>query len=256
MTPFLPANPLEKLLARAVAEPAARPEFCLAMMRHPLFVIREGPPPPPGQQQVFIGDECPPLEIKRVLIDGRTYVPVFTSEARIAETLAPGKKFGYVRMSGREVLTMLSRYDLVLNPQSACAMVFTAAEVRAILDGDAAEAGEGGVGEIVVGHPRDYPHHVIDALNRTLPSMRQVRATYVADVVMPGQTVRHTMIGMVVSGEWERVARQAGAAVQDVLKPGEIVDFVHLNGNGYEVVETFMRRRTKPFYRRRIFGIF
>jgi hypothetical protein len=253
-TPFQPANELERLLAEAATDPATRPAFYRAITEAELLVIREGPPPP--EERSFVAESDVTFGISAVELEGKPHLPLFTSAQRIAEVVP--REVGYVAMNGRALLTMLRGNDLVLNPGAAYGKLFSKEEVESILDGSVfapqARPDVGGK-RILIGQPANYPSHVTEPLARLFRGMREVRTAWVAHVSIDGGPP-HTLIALEVSGDWERLVEEAGLVVREVIEPGEIVDFARVTDARDEPIGSYVRQHTKPFYRRRVLGMF
>lgn len=255
--PFTPVNTLEQLLMSAGTDPAARPAFYRALPEHELFVVTEGPVP--ERKQSIVLEENTPLQVRLLDLDGTLHAPVFTSVERIS-TVAPFE-LGYVAMAGRAVLTMLRGKPLVMNPGSEYGKIFTPEEVDSILDGsifDPQERPDVGGKQILLGQPKDYPHHVTEPLRRLLATRREVKAAYLAHAFIADMDKDpHTLIGLDVFGDWQRVIEEVGVVVREVVKPGEIVDLVRLSPNANDTIGRYLQQQTTPFYRRKKWlGIF
>jgi hypothetical protein len=249
--PFTPVNELERLLMSAGTDPAARPAFYRALPEHELFIVTEGPLPE-REQSIVVGENAT-MEIRMIDIDGTLHAPVFSSVERIA-TVAP-RVLGYVAMAGRAVLSMLRGKPLVMNPGSEYGKIFTPEEVESILDGsifNAQETPDVGGKNILLGQPKDYPHHVTEPLRRFLSTRREVKAAYLAHAFIADvDKAPHTLIGLDVAGDWQRVVEEAGIVVREVVKPGEIIDFVRLSPNASDTIGRYLQQNTAPFYQRK-----
>jgi hypothetical protein len=149
---------------------------------------------------------------------------------------------------------------LVLNPGSEYGKQLTPEEIASILDGSIfAPRGREALQEpreVMLGQPSEYPRHVTGALAAFFKTRAEVRAAYLAHAFMPATgEPPHTMIGVDVDAgaDYDRLMGQAALVLDAVAKPGELVDFIRIDGQG---VSDYMTRQTKPFYRRRWLGIF
>jgi hypothetical protein len=237
MEPFTPVNELERLLVPAFTDPAARPAFYRALPESQLFVITEGLKPSLSHV------------IQR---EGRIYIPVFTSIDRLKAAVTSEVEF--VAMKGRDLLNALRDKDLVLNPNSAYGKVIPQEEVQSILAGSILappEMRDIGVMQAFIGQPRDYPHHLIDALSRLFSKGQIVKRAYLAQIFIPDtDKTPQTLIGLEVEGDYDRVAEEAGFVVGAVAKTGEGVNFIQINASANDPFSQYMLRETNPFYKR------
>jgi hypothetical protein len=253
---FTPVNELERLLARAAADPAARPAFLRALPEHDLFVITEGHVPDRAGPVTLTHDT--PLRLREIELEGAWHFPVFTSVERISAVVP--REVGFVGMKGRDLLKMLREKNVILNPGADYGKFLTPQEIEAILDGSIFEpqarpqfaAGQ----KMLLGEPADYPHHITEPLKRYFATRREVKRAYLAHAWMrevEGE-VPHSLIGIVVSGDWEKIIDEAGLVVREV-RPGEPVDMLPIRPGDRSFISSHMQRHMKPFYRRKLFGL-
>jgi hypothetical protein len=131
--PFVPQNDLERSLANAASDPAHRPAFYRAFVAADVFVIQHGAHLPKDGQPFAMrpGDV---VELGRLELGGKSYIPVFTSLGAL-ESFAAGATVNYLRLNARDFLTMTRGSALFLNPRSELYKELTAAEIAQILDG-------------------------------------------------------------------------------------------------------------------------
>lgn len=256
MANFTAVNELERLLVAAATDPAARPAFYRALPEHDLLVIPDGYMPEREQSVTLTADVS--LKFRTMPIKGTSYVPIFTSVDRISAIV--NKQVGFVALKGRDLLSLLRDRDLVINPGSAYGKFLTRQEVSAITDGtifNPSAMPDVGGKEVLLGQPRDYPRHITEPLARFFAKQRDVKAAYLAHVLVQGaDEVPHTLIGVMVAGNWSRIVEEAGVVVREVAKPEEIVDFTQMHAGATNEISEYMLRETKPFYKRKIFGLF
>jgi len=254
---FTPVNELERLLLAGATDPAARPAFYRGITEHPLFVITEGPVPEQKGEVVIKGETS--IRVRKIEMEGKMHTPIFTSVERISAVVP--QKVGYLAVKGSELLSMLRGSDLILNPGSQYGKFLPADEVESIIDGSIfhrhkevkVEEGQ----RILLGQPQNYPHHVTDALKRYFERTRDVRGAYLAHAFRRDvDPAPHTLIGLDVTGDWKKVIEEVGIIVREVTQPGEMVDFVRLDAQVESVIEDYLRKHTKPFYRRKWLGLF
>lgn len=182
---FHPVNDIERLLAAAATDPAARPAFYRGLTEHELFVIKEGELP--EREERVTAEQSLSFQIRLIDVNGKPHAPIFTSVGRISAVVP--NQVGFIAMNGRAALEMLRGKDLVLNPGTEYGKLFTPQEVESVLDGSIFRAGQetlvAGGQEIIVGQPADYPHHIADALGRFFARCPEVRTAYLAHAFMP-----------------------------------------------------------------------
>ena len=257
METFAAVNELERLLASAAADPAARPAFFRALPEHDLFVITEGHRPEQPGPITFTKDT--PLRLRQIEMEGAWHYPVFTSVERISAVMP--QTVGFVAMQGRVLLGLLRENNVILNPGSPYGKFLTPHEISGILDGSIFEPqarpqfapGE----KILLGEPADYPHHLVEPLKRFFATCPEVKRAYLALAwirAVEGE-VPHTLIGIVVSGNWEKVVAEAGLVIREAARPGEMVDMAPIRRGDGSFISTHLQRQFKPFYRRKLFGL-
>lgn len=248
---FTPVNELERLLVAASTDPAARPAFYKAILDHNLFVITEGQKPDGSRQ--FLADENTTISVRNLEVGGKPHIPIFSSVERISAVVS--NEVGYIATRGETVFSMFRGSDLILNPGADYGKIFTAAEVNSILDGSILHASASldvGGKRILLGQPSHYPHHIVEPLCRFFSQVPQVQAAYLAHAMIPEMDQEaHTLIGLKVSGNYQKVVAEAGLVVNGASKPGEIVDFVELSKEKSGTINTYLLKNTRPFYARR-----
>ncbi|MBI3464395.1 MAG: enhanced serine sensitivity protein SseB C-terminal domain-containing protein [Planctomycetes bacterium] len=256
MGTFTPVNELERLLIDAASDPAARPKFYRALPEHELFVITEGRKPE-REHQITLTEETP-LKLRMIELEGKLHIPIFTAVERISAVV--DAEVGFVAMKGRDLLNLLRDKDLVMNPGSEYGKLLTQQEVNAIVDGSIfspQETPDVGGKRVVLGQPNDYPRHITEALRRFFVQQREVKAAYLGHAFIPDiDKEPHTLIGIEVAGNWRRVVEEAGLVVREVAKAGEVVDFVQVHPGDTDTIGAYLQRETKPFYKRKLFGLF
>lgn len=107
----------------------------------------------------------------------------------------------------------------------------------------------------MIGQPSNYPAKLVDALTCYFKQTRRVKKAYLAHFFNPEFDEQpHTLIAMQVGGDWESVVAGAGMVAQGIEVPDPPVDFIQITGQGG--VEDYFKGECKPFYERKLFGIF
>jgi hypothetical protein len=134
---FVPENDLERSLALATADPARRPAFYRDFAQATVYFVPHGPAPSATGPFTLVRGAC--LRIAPVKVEGRAYLPLFTSVTRLTAALRDAD--GCVGITALEFLKVTRGAEVILNPGSGCAKIFTADEIAGILDGAAADGG-------------------------------------------------------------------------------------------------------------------
>jgi hypothetical protein len=253
---FTPVNDLEKLLIDSATDVAARPAFYRALAEGELFVITEGQKPDKEEQYVL--PEGAKLELRVIERENKPYVAIFSSKSRISPV--DQSEIGFIAMKGLDLFKMVRNADLWLNPGSDYGKILTQKEVESILDGSIFQPQEKldvGGQQILLGQPKEYPEHVTVALSNLFSRGKVVKAAYLAHAFLPtNDKTPHTLIGLDVAGEWEEAIKDIGVVLREVTKPGEIVDLVRVDPKKPDPISSYMRDSTKPFYKKKVLGIF
>lgn len=249
-----PENPLEHALVAAATEPDARPTFYRLMLESPLFTIDDNPATPAvdGVQTLAAGVQ---LHIPSVEIGGVLHTPIFSSRTRLQAALDAERK--YVAMQGRALLEIVQRSPLVLNPGSPYGKQFVPDEIAAMLSGEIFRSYTTHTVQqptrVLLGQPKAAPTHLTDALAKLFGAMPDVKAAYLAQCVFPDAADPHTMIGVDARGDWSSIVEAVMQTIRKVAHDQDIVDVVHIDDSQ---VANYMLKQTKPFYRRKRFGLF
>jgi len=223
------------------------------MLSSPLYVIdlSDAPHVSDGLRTIGVGEV---LKIPSVDIEGVPHTPVFSSLARLRTVLSAEQK--YIAMNGRQLLELVRDSCLILNPGSPYGKQFLPQETVDLLSGDifrgystrtVKEATK-----VLLGQPAQYPTHITDALKERFRGLRTVKAAYLAQCLMPESgEPPHTLVGVVVSGEFRSVVTTIMDTIKRVAKEGDIVDVVRIDDPHPEGVAEYLLKETQPFYKRR-----
>ncbi len=252
---FEPENEFEESLLRAAEDPAHRPQFYKDLVKAQLFVIQHGPPPEQSGSRVL--EKGYELKIHSMELNGKPYVPVFSSLLRLQAVLE--KEAGYIALNALELMTITQGSELFLNPGSDFGKEFTQEEIRSIIDGTVGQPSESYEAEkdteVMIGQPARYPHDLTDALSRLFRKTKDVERAFLAHFFNPEAGEKpHTLVGIEVSQNWDDVVSQAGLVAEGVEIPDPPVDFVQITGRGG--FEDYFLDECKPFYKRKRFGVF
>ncbi|WP_175489183.1 enhanced serine sensitivity protein SseB C-terminal domain-containing protein [Lysobacter sp. cf310] len=243
-------------MARAAAEPAARPAFYRLLLDSEIFAIGHTRNPNDG------GDKLKLALMQWQTQDGAPYLPFFTSmEALRRESEAD---VATVTMPARNFFELTRGATVVLNPSSNCGRAFTPAEIAALLDTGMSQRVSAHTlphsSQVLLGQPVQLPARMLASLSALLATQPEVRAAYLCQMHDPA---RMSEPGLVVGfegvGDLDRVMQDAGTVVADTVPPGQAVDFVVI-ARGDGGLSDYFLSSVAPFYRRswssRLKGLF
>jgi len=213
-----------------------------------LFVIVDGETP--ERPKTLVGNE---VKVRTVDVDGVPHVPIFTTQERLSALIE--QRVGYIALKGRQVLEAFRGNHFVINPGSPFGKYLHKDEVERILSGSlfkpeeiAVQAGT----KLLLGQPAAFPQHIADALCSFFARSRDVKTAFLAiAIVADSNDAPHTIVGLEVDGDWNKVIGDAALVASTVAKSGEIIDFVRVERSALDSVGLFLVEQTTPFYRRK-----
>jgi hypothetical protein len=246
---FTPENDLERSLVKAATDPAHRPQFYQDLVKSDVFVIQQDFIPEKADRITL--EQGMELKIAPVEMNGRSYLPIFSSVARLRAVIQ--SEVGYIGMNALEFLKITRGAELILNPGSDYGKEFTQDEIAGILDGTIWRTNRYTVKEetqVLLGQPARYPHALADALSRLFAGKKEVQAAYLAHFFNPAVDDKsHTLIAIEATGDCDRLVAEAGMVATNVDVPDPPVDFIRMTGKAG--VEDYFRKDCKPFYKAR-----
>jgi hypothetical protein len=241
---FVPENELETALMAAAADPAKCPEFYETLLRSKLYVLDEtsvdrrlGP---------MVLESGATIQVRDVEINGRQFVPVYSSASRIRPGLQPAPR--YLATQARNILELVGKSDVFLNPGSEYGKHFTPGEIQHLLTGSLpSEHHVVTTAEPwLIGQPPVRPTRIIDALADYFRGRPNVRAAYFAQVAQPRTgTLPHLLIGVDAEGPWEEVTSGMQPVLETVVQIGETVDVIRIDES---TLSARVIERNVPFY--------
>lgn len=246
---FDPQNDLEKSLVLAAQDPLQRPQFYEEFIRSDIYIIQQDTAlTRTGRVRLKKNSE---LKINNVLVNGKQYLPIFSSLSRIQAVIQ--HEVGYLCIKARKFLEITKGADLFLNPGSDYGKEFPKEEVERILDGTLwnplSTTVEEEDTEILVGHPKDFPQELVDNLIRLFQGNPDVEAAYLAIYFNPlDELPPHTLVAVSASKGWDRIISQAGLITHSVKVPAPPVDYIRI-GEDDRLTDYFLNQ-DKPFYSR------
>ncbi|HKV41732.1 MAG TPA: enhanced serine sensitivity protein SseB C-terminal domain-containing protein [Blastocatellia bacterium] len=250
---FEPCNLLERSLVQAAKDPAHRPQFYKDFVASDIFIIQHGEPPPNSDtRQVLAAGKT--IKIEHLEYNGKLYIPIFSSLERLQVALTA--EAAYLGINALDFLKMTQGSPLLLNPGSVYGKEFTEPEVASLIDGSIWNPSEQYVvrkpTQVLFGQPKNYPNELVQTLTRLFATMPEIKRAWLAHYFNPERDEKpHTLIAIEHSGQWDRVAGQAGMVAREVRIPDPPVDFMELTGSGDKGgAEHYFLNSTEPFYKK------
>ncbi|MEI9994720.1 MAG: enhanced serine sensitivity protein SseB C-terminal domain-containing protein [Rhizomicrobium sp.] len=233
---FLPENPLEETLARAVSDPLARPEFYRLLMESELVVLGRA------------AGEPLQLTIAALRHNGREYLPAFSALSRLTTFAGAGRE--HFRMPARTLFETTKGVNFTLNPNCACGKLLTAAEIAYWLDPSARARRRLRATEVRLAAAPAPPRKLIDALGIFFRNRGSVLAAHLLEAApLDGSEPPHPLIGIETTDNWSKIAAEV-SALAAAVSPETILDLVPIDRA--EPPESLSGRlaQTPPFYAR------
>ncbi|WP_157489457.1 enhanced serine sensitivity protein SseB C-terminal domain-containing protein [Lysobacter sp. Root916] len=239
-------NALEIALARAAAEPAARPAFYRLLLDSEIFAIGHTRSSNDG------GDKLKLALMQWQAQDGAPYLPFFTSmEALRRES---DDEVAAVSMPARNFFELTRGATVVLNPGSNCGKEFTPGEIATLLDTGMSQRVSAHTiprsSQVLLGQPVQLPTRMLASLSALLATRPEVRAAYLCQMHDPARMPEPGLVvGFQGAGDLDRVMQDAATVVADTVPPGHSVDFVAISRGDGGLGDYFLSS-VAPFYRR------
>ena len=230
---FEPENDIERLLMRASAEPAVRPDFAHALMDAQVFVVLVSDSAaiaavPDGNAVIPAGAK---LSMPTATRGNEKLLPFFSARSRAAawfkgdHIVAPDTARALFERSPNE--------SFVLNPGSDYGKEFTPGEVKQLLAGHFDPGPQALTIEqpeqVLLAHPREIPADLIDALGRELKAVTSVQGAWLMLAMRGGE--QGWMLGIDHNGSWPDVRAAIGRAIAGDVLGGMMLDALPLEGS-------------------------
>jgi len=227
-----PENDIERLLMRASAEPAERPGFARAIIDAEIFVVLVsdgGPivPGPDGQVTIPAGTK---LTLPTAMRGEERLIPFFTAPSRARiwfkgdHIVAPDRT--------RDLFGRYPDTPFLLNPGSDYGKEFTPGEIKRLLAGQFDDGPQTIVTDksqqVMLGHPKEVPTALIEALKREFSEVRSIRGAWLMLAMLAGNTEQSWMLGVDHTGAWQDVQDAISRAIAGDILKGWILDAVPL----------------------------
>ena len=229
---FEPENDIERLLMCASAEPAERPGFARAIIDAEIFVVLVsdgGPivPGPDGQVTIPAGTK---LTLPTAMRGEEKLIPFFTAPSRARiwfkgdHIVAPDRT--------RDLFGRYPDTPFLLNPGSDYGKEFTPGEIKRLLAGQFDDGPQTIVTDksqqVMLGHPKEVPTALIEALKREFSEVRSIRGAWLMLAMLAGNTEQSWMLGVDHTGAWQDVQDAISRAIAGDILKGWILDAVPL----------------------------
>lgn len=253
---FVPENELELSLVRAATDAAHHPQFYKDLCNADLFIIQHGEKPPESNGSVTL-TEGKAIQVQNIEHNGKPYIPVFSSVSRLQQVIET--EVAYLDLNALELMKLTQGAELLLNPGSDYGKEFTKSEIESIIDGSIWGPPETHAqkanAEVMLGQPKVYPEELTSALSRFFKTKKQVNKAWLAHFHNPDDGLPpHTLIAVDAGEFYKEVIGEIGMVINSITIPSPPVDIIPItNGSG---LEQYFLNGQKPFYKRKIFGLF
>jgi hypothetical protein len=236
------ANPLDDALARAAADPGARPAFYRLLLESEVYVIGQADAPED------IDPEAGMQIAQFAKQDGTRFIPFFSSQDAMQPLLDAETR--PVALPVRQLFRITRGNTLVLNPTSAPGKEFLPAEIEALLGGGPAvqERTLGDGMRVLLGQPAEYPEALVAGLSSLLAGHAPVEAGYLCLMQQPDGSAS-LVIGLEGEGALEAAMQEVGMVAAETVPQGTQVDLVEVR-RGDGALGDYFTGSVKPFYQR------
>lgn len=250
---FEPENVLEQCLISAADHPSSRPRFYEELAKSDIFVITKSP----VEIKNGIIEANTTISIRNVILDGKRYIPIFTSVLRLQKFI--NEPESYIGINSLDFFNLTKGADVMLNPGSDYGKSFLVSEIASILDGSIGQPRERYTVEkettVQIGVPANPPTELLSELSKLFRTLKEVRSAYNVLINNPEDGLgSHTLIGIEATGDWDRLMASAGIVADGIKVPNPPIDFIQLN-DGDDLAQ-HLRTSYKPFFKRKTFGLF
>jgi hypothetical protein len=230
---FEPENDIERALMKASHEVGERPAFARALMEAQIFVVltAEGGSIVPGANGTATVTEGATLRAASVVRGEEKLLAFFTAPSR-ARAWYHGDHI-VAPESTRGLFDRFPDMAYVLNPGSDYGKEFTKPEVKRLLAGEFDDGPQTQIltepEKVMLGHPKEQPQVLIDALGRELSALKGVTGAWLMLAMRSGQAEQSWMLGVDHSGDWDAVRAAIGRALAGNILQGRMLDAVPLS---------------------------
>jgi hypothetical protein len=236
---FLPENPLEEVLARAMTDPLARPQFYKLLVESDVVVMgRTG------------GPRNDALTIPTLRHNGREYLPIFSARTRLKAFGAADRE--HFTIAARQLFETTRGAHFVLNPNSECGKMLMAHEIAYWLDPSARAHRVLRAAAIRLSEPAEPPARLIEAFRILFRNRSSVSAAYLLEAVaLDGSEPPHPLLGIEIAPEsCHKIAAEV-SELAAAIAPETILDVVEIDHAAPADSLSAQLLKTPPFYTRK-----
>lgn len=247
---FTPENELEESLVRVASDPGHRPQFYRDVLSSEIFVITM------GKEHLDIEDGClregSSVQFQAWNRDGEDWLPIFSSLSRLNESLE--SESSYLQLNAKSFFEMTQGANVILNPNLDYGKDFIPSEIKSMLDGSIFTGHKRmeiqKETQVQIGQPSVYPTKLVNSLSKLFQSHSKVKAAYLAHINFPDNDEKpHTIIGIDLESDWDKIVGEAGLVAKEVLTDKEVVDFTPISHNN-SGISAYLLNDTTPFYKK------
>jgi SseB protein C-terminal domain/SseB protein N-terminal domain len=230
---FEPENDIERLLMRASADPAVRPDFACTLMNTQVFVVlvSDGAKIAPGPDGHAVISAGVKLSMPTATRGEEKLIPFFSARSR-AKAWFKGDHIVAPERT-RDLFERSPNEHFILNPSSDYGKEFTPGEVKHLLAGHfdpgpqtiTIEKPE----QVLLAHPKETPVDLIEALGRELQTVKSVQGAWLMLAMRAGD--QSWMLGVDHNGSWPEVRAAIGRAITGDVLGGHMLDALPLEGS-------------------------
>lgn len=230
---FEPENEIERLLKRAAAEPAVRPDFARALMDTQVFVVlvSDGAKIMPGPDGNAVIPEGAKLSMPTASRGGEKLLPFFSARSRAKAWFKGDHVVAPDRV--RDLFERSPNANFVLNPGSDYGKEFTPGEAKRLLAGHFDEGPQTVTIEqpeqVLLAHPKETPVDLIEALGRELKAAKSVQGAWLMLAMRAGE--QNWMLGVDHDGSWQDVRAAIGRAITGDVLGSRMLDALSLEAS-------------------------
>lgn len=238
MSLFIPENPLEEALVKAVKYPAMAPDFYRLLLDATVLVMGsvDAPAALGGAVTAHAGSNFHLVTGEK---EGARFLPIFTAIPRLQAYAQ--KECQYLSMTGRALLELTRGAPVTINPGSEYGSELTAAEIERLLQSDVPRAVP-----LTVYPELELPLPLANALSDLFDKRGDVVMAWMVQIHPQGQPM--PLVGIQTTGDMDALMADIETMAQAKL-PGVVFDAQQVDpARPVAMAEVLMQ--AKPFYPR------